>query len=153
MIIKLIKTIKFNHKIVQKISYLQYPMKKVLVIILSFTILIQSFNFQLEDITKVPTLINHIADHFEAGDSFMDFISMHYGSQYKIHKTKHKEHQKLPLKQYLLHLHLQVYISVYTRNLVVNSFKEINLDKKICNYTEPFSSLFSTEIFQPPKHT
>ncbi|WP_456421101.1 hypothetical protein [Lutibacter sp.] len=127
-------------------------MNKILVFILSFTILIQSFNFQLEDITKMPTLINHIADHFEAGDSFMDFISMHYGSQYEIHKTKHKEHQKLPLKQYLLHLHLQVYISVYTKNLLVSSFKEIHLRKKIFNYTEPSSSSFPTEIFQPPKH-
>ncbi|WP_457610137.1 hypothetical protein [Lutibacter sp.] len=127
-------------------------MNKILVFILSFTILIQSFNFQLEDITKVPALLNHITDHFEAGDSFMDFISMHYGSQYKIHKTKHKEHQKLPLKQYLLHLHLQVYISVYTKNLWVSTFKEIHLEKKIFNYTEPSSSSFPTEIFQPPKH-
>ena len=128
-------------------------MNKILIFILSFTILIQSFNFQLEDITKVPTLVNHIADHFESGDSFMDFISMHYGSQFETHKSKHKEHQKLPLKQYLLHLHLQVYISVCTNNLLTNSFKEIHLKKKIFNYTEPFSSLFSTEIFQPPKHT
>jgi len=127
-------------------------MNKILVFILSFTILIQSFNFQLEDITKVPTLMNHIADHFESGDSFMDFISMHYGSQYEIHKTKHKEHQKLPLKQYLLDLHFHVYISESTKNLIINSFKETHLEKKISNYTEPFSSLFSTEIFQPPKH-
>ncbi|MCF6181354.1 hypothetical protein [Lutibacter sp.] len=128
-------------------------MKKVLVTILSFTILFQSFNFQLEDITKIPTLVNHIADHFENGDSFMDFISMHYGSQYEIHKTKHKEHQKLPLKQYLLDLHFQVYISVYTKNLVVNSFKEINLDKKVYAYTELSSNFLLTKIFQPPKHT
>ncbi|AMC10047.1 hypothetical protein Lupro_01700 [Lutibacter profundi] len=128
-------------------------MNKTIVFILSFTILIQSFNFQLEDITKMPALVHHIADHFKSGDTFMDFISMHYGSQFETHKNKHKEHQNLPLKKYLLDLHFQVYISVAIKNLVLNSFEEIYLEKKICNYTEPFSSSFSTEIFQPPKHT
>jgi len=126
-------------------------MNKTLIFILSFTILIQSFSFQFEDVIKVPTLVKHIANHFEDGDNFSDFISMHYGSKLNTHKNTHKEHQKLPLKQYILDSYFQVYLILYIKDLFEEPYTEDFEKRRTYTYTEPTSSLFLTNVFQPPK--
>lgn len=53
-------------------------MNKILALTYSFLILIQSFNINLDDISKINALIDHAQFHKEMyGDSFFDFLSEH----------------------------------------------------------------------------
>ena len=42
--------------------------------------------------------------HLKSGDSFKEFIAMHYGIESNIHEQEHKEHKELPFK----HQHLRL---------------------------------------------
>ena len=66
-------------------------MFKSLAIILSISILLQSFPLQLGDFYKLPDLVNHLSQHIENGDSLTDFMAMHYGCELEDHKNEHKE--------------------------------------------------------------
>jgi len=125
-------------------------MNKILVIILSFTILFQSFNLDFSDFGKIPTLVNHIVCHFETGDSFGDFISMHYGSQFNMHKNEHNEHKELPFK----HKHIEAqfqYVSALFSNDIFTSFNELAFAENKFAYNEPTSNSFVNSFSQPPQ--
>jgi len=123
---------------------------KLTVIILSITILLQSFNFEVKDFNKIPTLLDHITCHFDTGDSFADFISMHYGSEVNMHKDVHKEHKELPFKQKHLETSFQYVYMIFLEGFS-GSFKEIAFRKNNFAYNEPTSNLFINSIFQPPQ--
>jgi len=123
---------------------------KLTVIILSITILLQSFNFEVKDFNKIPTLLDHITCHFNTGDSFADFISMHYGSKVNMHKDVHKEHKELPFKQKHLETSFQYVYMIFLEGFS-GSFKEIAFRKNNFAYNEPTSNLFINSIFQPPQ--
>ena len=125
-------------------------MHKLTVIILSITILLQSFNFEVKDFNKIPTLLDHITCHFDTGDSFADFISMHYGSEVNMHKDVHKEHKELPFKQKHLETSFQYVYMIFLEGFS-GSFKEIAFRKNNFAYNEPTSNLFINSIFQPPQ--
>ena len=125
-------------------------MHKLTVIILSITILLQSFNFEVKDFNKIPTLLDHITCHFNTGDSFADFISMHYGSKVNMHKDVHKEHKELPFKQKHLETSFQYVYMIFLEGFS-GSFKEIAFRKNNFAYNEPTSNLFINSIFQPPQ--
>jgi len=125
-------------------------MFKSLSVILSFSILLQSVNIKIDDFDKIPNLFNHLTQHLEQGDSFIEFFSMHYGCELKNHKNEHKEHQKLPFKHQNLDGHIQLV-------LIPSFFKISNFElktfhkKSIFYYAEPLAHLFSNYIFQPPR--
>ncbi|MGA1226809.1 MAG: hypothetical protein ACO3VF_06130 [Tamlana sp.] len=49
----------------------------------------QSFNLNIEDISKLNALIEHASYHKEMyGDNFFQFLSEHYGSDIKSHEKK-----------------------------------------------------------------
>jgi len=125
-------------------------MHKILTVILSFTILFQSLDFKINDFNELPTLIDHIACHFETGDSFSDFISLHYGSLANKHKSEHKEHQKLPFKHQNSDAHFHLDYILFANNTEVNS-SEITLEKRKFTYKEPSVNLFANRFFQPPQ--
>ena len=125
-------------------------MHKISVIILSFTILIQSFNFELTDVNKISTLVDHITTHVETGDSFADFISMHYGSKLSTHKNEHKEHRELPFKHEHLEAHFQYVYTLISEDIFV-SFEDITFKENKFVYNEPTSNSFVNNVFQPPQ--
>ncbi len=125
-------------------------MHKISVVILSFSILFQSFSFDLDDFDMLPTLVDHIKCHLEIGDNFGDFITKHYGSELNNHKNEHKEHDKLPFKHEHLEVHSQLVYTLYPENDLVY-FKEALLKKNKFLYKEPSSNLFVTTFFQPPQ--
>ena len=45
-------------------------------ILLSFTILFQSFNFEINDVFKFSTLIDHLSSHIDEGDDVADFLDL-----------------------------------------------------------------------------
>lgn len=125
-------------------------MHKTIVIILSITILFQSSNFEIKDIHKIPMLVSHIISHVEAGDSFSDFISMHYGKQANMHKNEHKEHRKLPFKDKQLETHFQHVYTLLSQE-IYTTFKEIQYKEHEFAYNEPTSNLFVNSFLQPPQ--
>lgn len=125
-------------------------MHKITVIIISFSILLQSFNFEVTDMNKISILVDHIATHYESGDNFADFISMHYGSELKTHKNKHKEHRELPFKHNHLETHFQ-YVYALFSNDIFTSFNEITFKENKFAYNEPSSNSYVNSFFQPPQ--
>ena len=93
-------------------------MGKIGAIILSFTILFQSFSFEPGDVYNFSTFINHVSSHIESGDNFADFIDLHYGDKANSHQNKHKEHQDLPFK----HQHVD------SQMQLVFVFNSLNID-------------------------
>jgi hypothetical protein len=125
-------------------------MNKITVVILSFTILFQSFSFDLEDFNKIPTLVEHISCHLKNGDSFTDFIVMHYGSELANHEKDHKEHQELPFKHHHTDAHFHSVYIICSNNLEVLSTDFIGNQTNF-TYKEPFTNPITSTIFQPPK--
>ena len=128
-------------------------MNKILALTYSFLILIQSFNINLDDISKINALIDHAQFHKEMyGDSFFDFLAEHYGEARDNHENDHKEHKDLPFKD---NHHMCTHINL--------SFISPNISFKISNedfieipfnffYKESFTSFEKPSVFQPPKH-
>ena len=125
-------------------------MTKISAIILSFTILFQSFSLEIEDFNKFPTLIDHISCHLKSGDSLAEFIVMHYGSELNNHEKEHKEHKELPFKHQHLESHFQMALIVCVNNYSVN-FNEVKLETNNFNYKEPTTNLFINNFFEPPQ--
>ena len=125
-------------------------MNKIAAILLSFTILIQSFNFELLDINKLPTLINHFVCHYEKGDSISDFLTMHYGDKANSHEKDHNEHKRLPFKHQHLDSHFQLTLILYSNDIYVKN-NELVSKKDIFSYKETSTNFILSNIFQPPQ--
>ncbi|GGK49763.1 MULTISPECIES: hypothetical protein [Flavobacteriaceae] len=125
-------------------------MTKISAIILSLTILFQSFNFDLEDLNNIPALADHISCHLDSGDSFVDFFEMHYGSESNNHEQEHKEHKELPFKHQHLESHFQMVYILCVQNYPFN-FNEVKLETNNFTYKEPTTNLFINNLFQPPQ--
>jgi len=123
---------------------------KISVVILSLTILLQSFSIDAADFNKISTLVDHITCHFESGDGFSDFISMHYGSTIKAHKNTHKEHKELPFKHEHLDAHFQLDYIFNDTNIAEN-FEENNFSDKNFSFKEPSTGSYINNLFQPPQ--
>ena len=128
-------------------------MSKLIVVIYSFLILFQSFNINIEDISKFNTLLEHAKYHKEIyGDNFITFLSEHYGNEMASHKNKHGDHENLPFKDHhhvLCHINTSFILTphtIYTANHQEFTEKPVNFF-----YKEPFSSFEKPSVFQPPK--
>ena len=128
-------------------------MGNLVVIFYSFLILLQSFNLNIEDISKLNALIDHAQYHKEMyGDNFFEFLSEHYGEQMASHQNQHKDHENLPFKD---HKHMLCHNNtafILTPHLIPplnqQSFKETPLDF----FYKEFISLYEKpSVFQPPK--
>jgi len=128
-------------------------MSKLVVIFYSFLILIQSFNINIEDISKFSALMEHASYHQEMyGDNFFEFLSEHYGEQMSSHENKHKEHEDLPFKDthhVFAHINTAFTLSSKTNISFLNQlFTEIPLN---FFYKETVSLFEKPAVFQPPK--
>ena len=125
-------------------------MGKIGALIISFTILFQSFNFEFEDVNKFPVFFNHISSHIESGDSFSDFIDLHYGNKLKDHKDKHKEHKQLPFKHQHLDSCSQLVFVLNDLKFDIN-FSETGFVYKYFLYKESSTNKCIYSFFQPPQ--
>lgn len=128
-------------------------MGKLVVIIYSFLILMQSFNINLEDISKFNALLEHAQYHKEVyGDTFFEFLSEHYGNDMVSHKDKHSEHEDLPFKD---HHHILCHVSssfILTPQITYTINHQEPTEKPVLFlYKESFSSFEKPSVFQPPK--
>lgn len=128
-------------------------MSKLVVIFYSFLILVQSFNINIEDLSKFSALLEHASYHQEMyGDSFFEFLSEHYGEQMASHENKHEEHEDLPFKdKHHIFTHINTVFTlstITTYSFLIKSFAEAPLN---FFYKEGFSSFEKPSIFQPPR--
>ena len=125
---------------------------KLLAIILSNLILFQSLNIDLDSFSKLNVLLEHAQFHQEKyGDSFLEFITDHYGEQENKSANDHKEHKDLPFKKdskTCSHL-----ISDFSFGILQFELKtKISLNTKPSFfYKETYSSHEKPSVFQPPK--
>src|SRR5690554_1293854 len=74
-------------------------MSKLIATFYTFSILFQSVNISFEDLSKLSVLMEHATYHQETyGDSFLDFLSEHYGEASLHLGDEHSEHENLPFK-------------------------------------------------------
>ncbi len=59
--------------------------------ILIFSILLQSVQWHPEEIGNIKIFLSDAKEHLKAGDSFLDFLEKHYGSEEVV--SKHLDHQ------------------------------------------------------------
>lgn len=125
-------------------------MNKIAAIILSFIILFQSLSFEIQDVIKIPTLVNHISCHLNDGDNLADFFEMHYGNQSDVHKSDHNEHKELPFKHQHLDSHFQLAFVVCFQQYPFQIIEPIPENNNF-NYNESLTTLVVHSVFQPPK--
>lgn len=126
-------------------------MTKIVAITFSFLILAQSINFSFEDFSKLSLLFEHAEYHQENyGDTFVDFISEHYGNAKFQHENDHEGHEDLPFKnhQTCSHTNISFTVPVLNFTLEYQPFVEIPFN---FFYKESSSLFEKPSVFQPPK--
>lgn len=127
-------------------------MSKIVAFIYSFLILVQSFNINFEDISKLQALMEHAQYHQEVyGDTFFEFLSEHYGDKMVEHQDKHSEHQNLPFKDshhMCSHLNTSFLNQTLIFEICSTDFVEIPFN---FIYKDSFSNFEKPSVFQPPK--
>jgi len=127
-------------------------MSKLFAILFSGLILVQSFNLNLEDLSKMHVLLEHASFHQETyGDSFVDFITEHYTNNNLENNEDHDEHSELPFKkdhQTCHHANTSFTISQLNFELNNKLFIEVLFD--FC-YRDSLSLFEKSSIFQPPQ--
>ncbi|MBO0331105.1 hypothetical protein [[Muricauda] lutisoli] len=130
-------------------------MNKIVTIGISLLILLQSANIHFKDLVELGQLVEHYQFHNEEyGDSFMVFVSKHYGELKASHSEKHqeeqKEHEKLPFQHQTQCA--QALVFVLGVDNFVGSRSEIPIASKgNFHYQISYSHIWGDDPFQPPK--
>ena len=131
-------------------------MTRSLATVLSLLLLLQSAHITLADLAGLDELMEHARYHRqEFGDTFITFLSKHYGSQKEDHSQKHQEetpqHEQLPFQQ-LAHL-LGVHPFMLRQSILELAFPldPASDSKPHVYYFRPGSPGFRSGIFQPPR--
>ena len=144
---------KYNYLTINIFCNIAFGMSKIFVVIYSLLILIQSFNINIEGISKFNALLEHAKYHQEVyGDNFFEFISEHYGEKMASHQNKHNGHENLPFKDnhhMCSHIHTSfTMFAPITYTVYSQTITEIPIP---FFYKQLFSSFENPAIFQPPK--
>lgn len=131
-------------------------MSQLYSILLSIIILTQSMGISINDMVQIDEFIEHAQFHSEEhGDNFLDFVSKHYGSlkadHEKLHQDEQEDHEELPFQH---HSHLSS-ISIFILNAekgYVHLPDLVEFEDHNFYYQEPFSTLHSQGLIQPPRH-
>lgn len=131
-------------------------MTKIISIILTCFILVQSVNIDFVDIIKFDEFIEHAQFHEEKyNDNFFVFISKHYGELKQEHNQEHEEeqpkHKKLPFEHQLCSQHLPIaFVLMVSYKLILKP--EVIIDAASNFSYKEINSLFEKQkIFHPPK--
>ena len=127
-------------------------MSKILAITYSLLILLQSFNINLEDISKFSALLEHAEFHEEMyGDTFFEFLAEHYGDARDSHDNDHEEHEDLPFKDsHHMCTHINTSFIGLANNFEINYQEFIEIPFNF-HYNETITDAVKTSIFQPPR--
>ncbi|MAD96430.1 MAG: hypothetical protein CMB99_03795 [Flavobacteriaceae bacterium] len=126
-------------------------MKKILSILLTQLILIQSLQIGFDDFVKIENLLEHAQYHQEQyGDTFFEFLMEHYADDdHPI--VEHEEHKDLPFKKDANHLN-QAPIMIAFQAVKYDLAQQSNQQKKgSFFYKEPVTESSHSIILQPPK--
>lgn len=131
-------------------------MNKVVIIGISLLILLQGANIHFKDLVELEQLVEHYKFHkVEYGDTFMAFVSKHYGEQKASHSEKHqeeqKEHEKLPF-QHQSHCSVQHVFVIDSNNFIESRSETPLIVKGNFHYQISYSHIWGDDPFQPPKH-
>lgn len=129
-------------------------MTKFFSIFISFLILFQSININIDEFLQLDELVEHAFYHAEEyGDDIFLFVSKHYGELKDDHDKSNgdeqQDHEQLPFN----HQCTPNFISVFILNtvpFVALRIDEIN-SKTIFLYQETNSFFEKSNVFQPPK--
>ncbi|MCB0399336.1 MAG: hypothetical protein KDD26_06865 [Winogradskyella sp.] len=131
-------------------------MSKLIAILLSGFILIQSLQISIDDIMQLDELIEHAQFHNqEYGDNFFVFLSKHYGELKAEHtEDNHQEqsdHEQLPFQCQGHHVSIVGIVQIPFRPSVdtfdINTASEANF-----HYLNLYASFNEKELLQPPRH-
>jgi len=128
-------------------------MSKIIVVFYSLLILIQSFNINIEDLSKFSALLEHASYHKEIyGDNFIEFLSEHYGAQMASHENKHKEHEDLPFKdEHHMLSHINTSFTLF-ESFLDSIYSPASIEVALnFFYQDSFSCFEKPSVFQPPK--
>ncbi|WP_299363434.1 hypothetical protein [Winogradskyella sp.] len=130
-------------------------MSRLISILLSGFILIQSFQITLEDIMQIDELIEHAKFHKqEYGDNFFVFLSKHYGELKAEHSKNHQEeqtdHEQLPFQfqgqSTIVFAFLSSNCNTDFTEFKINISAESNF-----HYLNLYASLHEEDLLQPPR--
>ena len=130
-------------------------MSKLIYIVLSGIILIQSFQISIDDIMQLDELIEHAQFHKqEYGDNFFVFLSKHYGKQ-KAEHTEHNhreqsDHEQLPFQCQGHYISILAILQVPFQPSV-DSFEITRTSEANFHYLNLYASLSNTQLLQPPR--
>ncbi|MGF1555974.1 hypothetical protein [Paucihalobacter sp.] len=129
-------------------------MSKLLAILLSTVITLQSVNINIADVLNIGELIEHAQEHKEEfGDNFFQFIAKHYGIEKALH-AGHEDHQSshenLPFQQ---NFQLSFVFVLDLNSTSFSYLKDFPLQNQqsLFFYNTPSSNVFVSGIFQPPR--
>lgn len=130
-------------------------MLRITAFILSSVILLQSVTFSSSALVEILSFIEHYNYHkLTNDDSFVEFVSLHYGDlkakHTQDHPEEHKDHQQLPLNN--LHSTSILYVSCI--DFSSYNLLDINLLDSYLNnfrYTPGSSSFNPLDLIQPPR--
>lgn len=126
-------------------------MKVVFSVLLSASLIFQTFNLPTEHIGDFGELWEHFEYHsLEYDDSLADFLIKHYGSQKAEHSNEHPEHEKLPFNQNSSTLSGTVFVVDFQKLPSINPLLIINKPGNFF-YSSFYTFLSQVQIFQPPK--
>ena len=107
----------------------------------------------MHNLAKLPRLMEHYQEHrIKAADfSFIEFLSLHYGSKSENHdKEEHEQHTGLPFKSS---------DCTFTHTItLLPQFQAPQVNEPVSTliyanfYQSAFSAEFSQSIWQPPKN-
>lgn len=129
-------------------------MNKLLAILLSLVITLQSVNINIADVLNIGEFIEHAQEHKEEfGDNFFQFVAKHYGlekAQHAGHEDHQSSHENLPFQQ---NFQLSFMFVLDLNSTSISYLKDFPSQNKqpIFFYNTPSSNLFVSGIFQPPR--
>ena len=129
-------------------------MSKLLAILLTSLMLIQSLRIDYDDFVQIDELIEHAQFHkSEHGDSFIVFLSKHYGELKEDHSKNHQEeeknHEQLPF-QGNDHIATVTVFVIEKCFLKIEMVQQLELTDNKFYYQSSFSTLHKKGLLQPP---
>jgi hypothetical protein len=125
-------------------------------ILLSALLLLQSLHFGVSDLLQVDALLQHARYHQEEfGDSFLTFLSKHYGDQKAIHHhdqgEKQPDHDQLPFQQVPQQITGQAPFYVPGRLLWEHLPEHRETQTRHFYYHPGIPAVYLGGVFQPPR--
>jgi len=132
-------------------------MVKILSILLSALVLMQSVSLEVKDIAHLGDFMEHARFHAEKyGDSFLVFLSKHYGELQEDHNASHgeerKQHEELPFHHHSCQHSMADFVFLPRFSASIKGFSTSD-DSAIFPYQETYASFEKFDIFQPPRYS